>query len=185
MASIQPRKNADGTVSFRVMYRTDGKMRSTAFRDHKAAREYARLVDRLGGDAAEKIRGVRADASADTPTLEEWFDHHLTHLTGVTPGTVAEYRRIANRTWLPLLGMLPIDAITADDVKRWVGIQTHTPTIRNRPIAAKTLRNAHNLLSSVIASSVPVWRPDNPARGTPLPRGVQEEMTFLSEEEFA
>jgi hypothetical protein len=103
----------------------------------------------------------------------------------VTAGTIAEYRRLASRTWLPLLGPLPVDAINRDMVARWVNTQERTLTQRERPTSSKTIRNAHDLLSSVMSSAIESGhRTDNPCRGLRLPRSHKDEMVFLSQSEF-
>lgn len=53
-------------------------------------------------------------------SLTSAFEAYLKTVEGVTTGTLDSYRRLANRSWLPLLGPLPVSAITDDDVKRWI-----------------------------------------------------------------
>ena len=172
MASIQTRVTASGETTYRVMFRVNGHQLSEGFTDPKAAGEFLTLVDRVGGDAARQIRLARATSSAALRPSRSGSSTAFQHATGVTPGTIAEYRRLAVRTWLPHLGPLPVEAITRDHVKRWVGIQTRAITIRGTPTAAKTIANAHNLLSTVLSTAVPELRPDNPARGVQLPSGI-------------
>ncbi|HTE71280.1 MAG TPA: site-specific integrase [Actinomycetes bacterium] len=186
MASIQKRARADGSVAYRVKFRFGGRMTSETFDDPSAAGEFGALVDKLGGEAAVRIRDARDDDTHVGPTLADWFSHHLDHSPGMTVGTRAEYRRVAARSWMPNLGHLPITAIDRDAVARWVARQAATLTARNTPIAAKTIANQHGLLSTVMASAVAAGhRPDNPCRGLPLPRGRSEEMVFLTHDEFA
>lgn len=111
--------------------------------------------------------------------MAEWVTHHLDHATGITPGTRGEYRRLAERSWLPALGDFPVDVLTSDQIRRWVN--AYDPGH-----SAKTLANAHGLLSTVLASAVEAGhRPDNPAKGVQLPRGLRQEMVFLTPGEFA
>lgn len=170
------------------MYRVDGRQRSDSFADLKSAQQYQRLVERVGGEAARSIRLARdaAGAGADVLTVADWLEHHLSHATGVTDGTVAEYRRLAARTWLPSLGPLPLDALTREHVARWIGWQAEQVTRRGTKTAAKTIANAHGLLSTVIGSAVEAGRvPRNPCYGVPLPSSERREMVFLSHAEFA
>ena len=170
------------------MFRLDGRQRSETFRDAAAAVEFAALVDRIGATAAVAIRDARSGPRAGRPviTLAEWFIHHLEHATSLTPGTLAEYRRVAERTWLPTLGPLPIELVSRDDVARWVGRQAATRTKRGAPTSAKTIANAHGLLSTVMASAVDAGHiSTNPCRGLGLPRTERREMVFLSPAEYA
>lgn len=186
MASIQQRRRASGDVVHRVMFRIDGRLTSETFGDLKAAQQFAKLVDRIGGQAAREIRSARTDSRSNTPTLAEWFTHYLEHATGITPGTRREYERLALRTWLPDLGQLPVDAVSEDDVRRWVGRQSATLTRRGTPTSAKTISNAHGLLFHVMSRAVRAkHRPDNPCDDIDLPAGTREEMVFLSQDEFA
>lgn len=187
MASIQRRVSAaTGAETWRVMYRIDGRQASDSFTDPRAARRYARLVEQLGGQAARESLTAHTLSGADVPTLDNWLEHYLAHLTNATAGTVAEYRRLAKRTWLPTLGHLPVDTIGADTIKAWVGRQAKTTTKRGTPTAAKTIENAHSLLSQAFAAAVEAGHlTANPARGIALPGGVREEMVFLTHSEFA
>lgn len=188
MASIQTRRLTSGDLAYRVMFRIDGQQRSETFHDAKAAADFAKLVDRIGAEAAVAVRDARSGARRDTdiPTLDEWFAHHLEHATSITAGTRAEYRRIAERTWGTSLGPLPLDAITRDDVARWIGRQAATKTRRGTNPTSKTIANAHGLLSTVMASAVDAGHiPANPCRGLGIPRTERGEMVFLSPAEFA
>lgn len=187
MASIQRRvSQATGVETWRVMYRIDGRQASDSFTDPRAAERYARLIDTLGGQAARDTLTAHTFSRGGTPTLAEWLEHYLDHLTNATAGTVAEYRRLAKRTWLPQLGHLPVDVIGADAVKKWIGEQARTITKRGTPTSAKTIGNAHGLLSQVLAGAVEAEHVSkNVAHKIALPSGVREEMVFLSPSEFA
>jgi integrase len=168
------------------MYRIDGKQASDSFTDERAAARYVRLVEQIGGAAARESLLAHTIAGHGVPTLAEWLEHYLTHLTNAHPGTVAEYRRLAARTWLPHLGHLPVDVIGKDAVRAWVGKQARQTTKRGKPTSAKTIANAKHLLAQTFAGAVEAGhRPDNPAHGVALPKGQREEMVILSESEFA
>lgn len=168
------------------MYRIDGKQASDSFVDPRTAERYKRLVEQLGGRAARDSLTAHTLSGGGVPTLAEWLEHYLAHLTNATAGTVAEYRRLAARTWLPQIGHLPVDVITKDAVRAWVGHQSRATTRRGKPTSAKTIANAQRLLSQVFSGAVEAGhRPDNPARKIALPKGRREEMVFLSPGEFA
>jgi hypothetical protein len=67
VASVTPRVNPGGSISFRVQYRVSGKIRQETFTDEKAAFEFADLVDRVGGDTARKVRVARSTAPRVSP----------------------------------------------------------------------------------------------------------------------
>lgn len=184
MKGIRARTRADGSTYYTVPFRHDNRQTSRSFDDQASAARWKRILDTIGPDAALALLDQRIGAGV--PTLSEWLDHHLTHATGATPGTRAEYRRLAARTWLPTLGALPLDAITRDAIRRWVGDQAKTPTRRGTPTSAKTIANAHGLLSAVMAEAVEAGhRGDNPCRGVRLPAGEREEMVVLTDSELA
>ncbi|MEV7527673.1 hypothetical protein [Agrococcus sediminis] len=148
MASIHPRKLANGEVSYRVLFRIDGKQRQESFLDARGAEEFRRLVHRVGGDPARRVLEARRE-HVGVPTLREWTHTYLDaasgHLTGIEPGTRSDYVRIAGRTFLPIIGDTPVDAIEKADVGRWIEWQERQPSTARagQPIAAKTVRNYH------------------------------------------
>lgn len=184
---MQTRDRSDGTVAHRVMYRlADGTQTSRTLDSAAAAATYQNLLARLGAEEAQRVVEAQTSNTAAVPLLSEWLEHHLAHATGITDGTIADYRRLAVRTWLPALGHYPVDAIDRDAIARWMRTQAATTTRRGTPTSAKTIANAHGLLSTVLASAVVAHhRPDNPSKGLRLPRGHRLEMTFLSQDEFA
>lgn len=187
LASINRRVGRSGAVSYRVMFRHEGKLRSASFPDLKAAQRFEREVERHGPDHALDVLGRRRGEHLTTgvPLLAEMTEHHIDHLTGVTPGTREEYRRMARRTFLPRLGELPVDVITRDDVAKWVNWLAEQPTRRGTPTMPKTIKNAHALLVSVLDSAVHAGhREANPAHKMRLPRVEKKDHYYLTLEEF-
>ncbi len=185
MASIRTRTSAAGATTHRVLFRHAGKQTSRTFETLQAARRWARLVDQVGADQALAMLEASSPAATVAPTLEQWLEHHLDHSTGVAIGTRTEYRRLAARTWLPMLGAIPVDFLTRDDVARWVGKAASSRGRSGRLLAAKTIANAHGLLSAVVSSAVAAGlRADNPCRGVRLPAGRTAEMVFLTRERY-
>jgi integrase len=195
MASVLPRRMADGRVSWRVQFRVGPAMRSKSFEHEAGARQFGQLIDRVGAAAALAVWEARQSASAGTPTLREWIDEYLEpssgRLTGIEKGTRAGYRSIADRSLIPILGDIPIDVITKADVGRWVAWQEGQMSARRTngkavAISPKTVKNYHALLSSILAAAVDAnLRTDNPAFRTRLTRGRKREGVFLSRQEFA
>lgn len=191
MASVLPRvSERTGAVSWRVMFRINGKQRQETFLDADSAEEFGRLVDRVGGEAAMRVLAARRDSDAGIPTLREFTARYLDPasglLTGVEPGTRKGYERAANLSYLQILGDYPVDAIQKDDIGRWLTWQEAQPSQRGKgTIAAKTVRNYHSILSAVLAAAVEKkLRDDNPAYRTRLTRGTKREGVYLSSSEF-
>ena len=188
MASIAARTRTDGTTVYRIAYRHNGRLRWTpTIADPAGAAEMKALLERLGPDGALAILRQRSGTTPTAPLLSDWLETHLTNLAAsATPGTVAEYRRMAARTWGPRLGPLPLDAITADVVTGWVAWQRQQTTVRSKPYSPKSIRNAHGLLSTVLAAAVRAELIGyNRAKGTPMPSDAERpEMVILTANEY-
>lgn len=198
MASVSPRTIASGEVRWRVQVRVKGQMKQTTFLEKKGADQFAALVDRVGWEAADQVRQTRSQKDTATPTLREYTHRYLSPdsglLTGVEKGTREGYEAEAERSWLQMLGDIPIDLITKPDVGAWLAWQERQPVWRdrNKPkdqqkvMSAKTVKNYHALLSAVLRSAVDEgFRPDNPAYKMRMTRGVKRENVFLTPTEFA
>ena len=207
----------DGTITWHVRFRIEGSTNPVketfgpidddhdGSLAHKEAAKFATLVESIGGTAARATRHRGEDSARTMPTLRTWFELHLEHVDSyAAKGTSYGYRGEAERTWLPHLGGLPLDAITTDAVKKWVAWQREQETSRSRkarakaraegrPVPApvlvkqKTIRNAHGLLSSVLQAAVdaePQLITRNPAKGVRLPEDEQHvEMEILDQDE--
>lgn len=185
MASRQRRTLADGREVWRVVYRHEGRQTSDTFPTRREADAHIRLINDIGVAAAREELVQRARGDDGLTTLSDWTAHHLEVATGITDGTRSEYARLAARTFLPALGKRSVETITADDVRRWVNAQAKAPTRTGKVTSAKTIANAHGLLSTLFSSAVAAGkRPDNPAKGISLPRGEHAEHVFLTEAEF-
>ena len=192
MPKPSPRKNKDGSVSWRVQFRIGDKVVQETFETERGAAEFARLVETAGGKAARDVLARRRQGDTEAVTLRAWTAHYLNPdsglLTGIEPGTRKGYERAAESSFLRILGDYPVDAIQKADVGRWLAWQEAQPARRGggKAVAAKTVRNYHGILSSVLAAAVSEKiRDDNPAYRTRLSKGVKREAVFLSPEEFA
>ena len=192
MPKPSPRRNKDGSVSWRVQFRIGDRVTQETFENERGANEFARLVETAGGKAARDVLTRRREGQSDAITLRSWTARYLDPssglLTGVEPGTRKGYERAANNSFLRILGDFPVDAIQKADVGRWLAWQEQQPARRGggRPVAAKTIRNYHGILSSILAAAVAEkLRDDNPAYKTRLSKGVKREAVFLSPDEFA
>lgn len=192
MASVQPYRNPSGNIVWRVQYRVDGKGKQETFEHERGAHEFGKLVDRIGGKAAHAVLDRRRNKTVDVPTLREWTTRYLDAssgiLTGIEVGTRAGYESMARGSFLEFLGDYPVDAIERTDVGKWVEWQERQPSKRTKgkPIAAKTVRNYHALLSNIFTAAQEAGLcAANPARGARLSRGLSREGVMLSREEFA
>ena len=66
MPKPSPRRNSDGTVSWRVQFRIDGRVVQETFMSEKGASEFARLVETAGGKAARQVPRRRTKAPRRT-----------------------------------------------------------------------------------------------------------------------
>ncbi|GAA5198459.1 site-specific integrase [Microbacterium jejuense] len=193
MASVHERVSArTGAVTWRVMFRVGTTQRQETFLDPESAYAFKRNVDLIGGAAAMRVKAAKQAADTDMPTLRQFTARYLDAtsglLTGVEPGTRKGYERAANLSFLHILGDHPVDSIDKEDVGRWLAWQEVQPAMRGRgrPVAAKTVKNYHSILSSVLSAAVEKgYRADNPAYKTRLSKGVKREAVFLSPDEFA
>lgn len=205
MPKIDPRRNADGTISYRIQFRPipGGRPTREVFTSLDAAQRFVDLGERIGWQAAQEVRHASAASADGIPTLATWFERHLEALgASVTPGTVDGYRREAARTWLSHLGHWPIDQLTRERVTAWVAWQRRQETSRSaaarakaadaiaeakraktpapampapRLVSDKTIANAHGLLSSVLSAAGREYALPNVAEGIRLPSDQERE----------
>ncbi len=197
MASLSTRTSARGTVSYRVNFRHNGKQRQVSFVHPEGQIEFGRMIDQFGVEYALRNLEARDARAEHMPTLTEFTERYLDIdsglLTGITDGTREGYVRAARRSFLVVLGNLPVDAIERDDIGRWIAWQqkqtvvttSRDPNAPKRTTSPKTIANHHALLSNVLKVAVEKkLREDNPAFRMRLPKGVREEPVFLSPAEF-
>lgn len=196
MPNPKPRKNKDGSVAWRVQYRIDHRLVTDTFLTFDAARDYCNLIDTVGGTQAKTVLNARRE-TVNVPTLHQWVTDYLDPasglLTGIEDGTREGYQREAERTFLPFLGHYPLTALTERTIGQWVAWQEQQTVHRDRDkpenerarVSAKTVKNAHSLLSSVLTAAVKADHiTRNPAHGTRLSKGLKREAVFLSPAEF-
>ncbi len=192
MASVDTRVSASsGAETYRVRFRVDGKQRQESFEDPLGAYEFKDLVEQIGGRAALTVLERRRKNENAAPTLREFTARYLDPesgmLTGIEPGTRAGYVAQAEISFLRVLGEIPVDAIERTDVGRWVAWQEAQPSKRRKgeTVAAKTVKNYHALLSSVLKAAMDAkLRDDNPAYKMRLTKGQKRPNVFLSPEQF-
>lgn len=187
MASIRTVRRKDGSTTYQVLYRLDGRQSSLPVVDKKSADALVALMAQVGVKRALEIQGVStapvrstARARAASMTLAEWLEHHIQHLSGVERRTPADYRGYVKNDINPVLGAIPLTELSRDDIALWV------ESMRETGAAGKTVANKHGFLSAALNAAVTAGKIlANPALGVRLPRTERDEMRFLSHDEFA
>lgn len=183
MAFVRTRYRKDGSPYYSVTYRIGGRggrQSSTSFADEKEAIRFCKLVDSLGPERAMNVAGV-VDTQRAVPalTVGEWLDRHIGSLSGVERKTVGEYERYATRDIGPMLGAIPLAKLTRDDVAEWVNAMFAAGA------AGGTIENKHGFLSGALKRAVEGGHLGaNPCQGIRLPRTEQQDMVFLTRDEF-
>ena len=139
MASIRPRFRKDGSEYFSVVYRHDGKQSSISFSDFGAAKKFADLANKFGPENA--LSTLKENASTVTSmTVEQWLNRHIENLTGVDPNTRTKYRAYVRNDLSPVLGELPLTALSAEHIAHWINLDgrsrtrtARTPALRPCP----------------------------------------------------
>lgn len=146
MASIRERPRKDGTIVWAVLWRDaeTGKQTSRTLLAYQDAQELADFLNAnnnsfaLAAKAASRLRST-------APTVDAVIDRHITGLTGISSGTRKKYRRNNELHIRPVLGGLPVDKLTREDVAAW---------INGLELSYKTKRNVHSVLSAALAEAV-------------------------------
>lgn len=179
---IQEVERKDGTTVYRVRVRVRGTQTTETFPGKAAARVFVENVKEFGADEAVAMR-AKSDPNdlAYVPTLAQMLERHVEELTGVDKRTKDDYLAVARRSWLPMLGRYPVDAITRAHVARWVNSE-------DGKVKPKTIKNAHSVLSAVLKTAQQYEHiVANPAQGTRLPRTGEEtveEIRYLTRAEY-
>lgn len=190
MASIRPaeKPRRDGRMYWSVLYRLDGKQRSTSWYDHGDAKKFKTLVETLGPVDALRAVGLAPPKQRGGLTVADWLERYITQMTGVEQSTIDKYNQYA-RDIKPILGAIELAALTEEDVAAWVRHLETTNSRRGRPRSPKTIKNMHGFLSGALGAAVPRHIAANPAAGRRLPRGLGDEADIvdrlLSHDEFA
>lgn len=180
MASIRKRVRKDGTVAYNVMYVIDGRQTSATFDTDKVAKSFRDNVHALGARRAMDMWGIPDTVKVqEQATVKAWVQHHIDHLTGVQPATVHKYRAYLRNDIEPHLGDIPLDKLSRDDIKAWIGVLEETAK------SGKTIKNKANFLSGCLNSAIAEDKiARNPFLGVRLPEWHRKEKTFLTRAEF-
>jgi integrase len=181
VASIRSKDRKDGTIAYRVFFRHNDRQTCYTFDSRPVAETFKTAVEQLGSARAIALHRLEREPRGEGVSLSvaDWVKHHIEHLTGVDPRTVQDYQGYLRNDVAPTLGLLPLDDLSRDDVKRWV------QAMELAKASAKTIANKHGFLSGALAGAVIAGHiASNPAASTRLPRGERPEMVFLTKEDF-
>lgn len=186
MATIRTRTRKDGTPYTSVLYRHNGTQSSLSFDDPADAAKLRDLIAQIGVERA--LGTIGFDQTAATTrglTVEQWLTRHIDHLTGVDRNTIAKYRAYLRRDIAPVLGGVPLAALTREDVARWVN-DMQAPDEDGKAPSAKTIKNKHGFLAGALNAAVAAGHiAASPCNGMRLPRDEGREMVFLTRHQYA
>ncbi|EHM15900.1 gp36 [Mycobacteroides abscessus subsp. bolletii BD] len=194
MASVRkPRTLKDGSQVWDVNFRIDGRQSSTSWDTLSAAEAFKAAVDAHGAARACELYRIDPNPRARTPsagiTVAQWVRHHIDHLTGLDDYTIYKYEAYLKNDIAPILGDIPITALSEEDMSLWVKHLEETPTKKGTKISPKTLSNKYGFLSGCLNAAVPKLIPRNPAAGRKLKRAGGDEdddhdIQMLTHEQF-
>ncbi|WP_422748711.1 hypothetical protein ACN27E_10155 [Mycobacterium sp. WMMD1722] len=80
-------------------------------------------------------------------TLTDWLTQHVDYLTGVEPGTTRRYRSYLKNDIGPVIGDIPLEHLSRDDIARWM----NGPKGKDggKP-SGKTIANKHGFLAGAL-----------------------------------
>ncbi|AIM40982.1 integrase [Mycobacterium phage Squirty] len=184
MAFIRPRRRADGTTGYAVVHKESGRQSSLGtFDDKGAAEEFCAAVNAIGAQKAMLAWGIaptiQSLKKSTAPTVTDWLQQYIATRTGVTKTTLYDYSSYLRNDITPVIGAIPLDRLTPDDVAAWV------QGLAARGLAGKTIANRHGFLSAALKTAVQAEViPTNPAADTRMPRTERAEMCCLTRDEF-
>ena len=143
---------SDGTKRWKVRYRRGSTNGSESFVEKKAASDFCKLIDAVGGARAHAIINEHEKPKVTAHTLNEvidlwWAWKSATRPDGSplrvgTPYTLTRYEQIVRLHIRPALGDMPVNLVTEADVQQWVD----TLAGERSP---KLCADAHSLLHEV------------------------------------
>jgi len=194
MASLQTRLTAAGIPRYRVVWREPGAATpsSRTFQDEDNALTFKSFLDAnhntlaLATEARERV-----DSTA--PLVQDLVTRHIDTLRKPQDDTIAKYRRhAATHITGTRLGLTPADKLKPEHVAQWLdslvspGVGTRVP--KGQPLADKSKRNIHALLSSALKTELAREEPcitrNVAARMTRGERGEGREPYYITPDEL-
>jgi len=180
MATLRTRTLKDGTQTYSVLFRLNGKQTSETFDTAKAATRFKADVDRHGITTAMRILDTRRPGQDTGRTVTEQAAAHTAALSGITTGTRRKYERLTDTLAAHPIGSLPLTAVTREDVARWIR------DLEAAGLSSKTIRDRQAFLSAAFVRAVDdELMVRNPARGAKVAKTQRKrEAVFLTVPEF-
>jgi integrase len=167
-AAEQFAKGLDQTRTFYdVRTRIDGRVVTKTFATRKAADAWATQV------AHDKLTGVAVDPRSGAEHFgdyaKRWLDTRRVRGRALAPKTLDLYRVLLRAHIEPTFGKRPLNAITAEAVRRW---HAKVSTDSSAMTAAKSYRLLRGIVTTVVADGL---IPTNPCRvrGAGVERSVE------------
>ena len=180
MASLRKSATKAGAPRWQVRWRQDGRSVSETFPTESGAIKFRGLVDAAGQRYPQGwVPGRGFSAPQGGPTLVQWFGRAIDSRPGANNRTRSDYRRDFAGHVPAWLADKPIEAITREDVGKWLVELAST-------LAPKTIHNIHGMVSSVMKDAqTDGLLTRNPFQGRSKSVPVRhEEMVFLTPGEF-
>lgn len=127
--------------------------------DGKPVRRYQSFTASTAAEAefqaAEFKRRKQRIETHTSMTLREGIDAYLALKDHVlSPTTIAEYRKMRDLRFQSIMDK-PMEKLTQQDVQLAVNEESAKVSRRGKPLSPKTIKNAHGLLSAVLATYCP------------------------------
>lgn len=192
MPTPERRDNSDGSTTWRVRYRLDGKQIPRTFYSEPAAIAFCDWIQAFGLTRALELLEheiQRATAStAPTMTLDEWAERYIASLTGASSGTKAGYRSTYKHSFGHYLGTVRLDQLNREMIASTIAKLMEAGGRRGDGYSDKTIANQHGLLSAMLDTAVRDRHIDtSPCEHVTLPRRTEHEdqqRRFFLEAEF-
>ena len=152
-----------GRIVYRVQYRLipGATPVSDRFDELKDALQYCRLIERVGGAEARRLRDASTKAEwGQTMTFAQAWEEYEAHARSYAEvGTLKKYRRIYTAYMERAFASWPISQMTRRQIEEWVSNLRTTPTARQTQpyetlLSPKSIKNIHGLLSSILRLQV-------------------------------
>lgn len=165
---------------YKVRFRYGGKQTSETFKTRLEADRFVKWLAALGAQGAlDQL--YAAEQQATVPSMDELAAEDFSLRPDTTEGTRLGYERLWARTWGPIIGHIPANQLTEDDLTRGVMRLAET-------YSRKSLENQHGMLSGVVRRAAKKgYLPENIARGLKLPAGKhgdKADMRILTPDEY-
>lgn len=136
---------------------------------------------------ADELRGDALVPRGGEVVVGEWLDAWWpAYAASLKPSSRISADGLIRRYIRPMLGALALEDVGTLAVQRWTADLLAGKTAAGKPLAVKTVRNAHGLLHKVMSEAVAqrLIRA-NPCERTGLPERQHREMRFLDHAEAA